>query len=343
MATKHRRPAAQEQMLGLISGYWISQLVFVVAKLGVADVLAKRGPSTPEVIAKRVGAHAPFLGRALRALASVGVFAEGAAGRFRLTPLAQTLRSDRPGSLRSFALMMVDDYNWQAWGELAHGVGTGGSAFEKTHGMPIFAYLQQHPDEERIFAASMASISGTENAAVAGAYPFGEIEHLVDVGGAHGHLLGTILARHRKLRGVLYDQPQVVAGASKSGFLKAPAVRKRCTVVGGSFFESVPAGADGYIMKYIIHDWDDAKSVAILSKCRAAMAPDGRVLVVDHVIPPGNAANWGKVLDINMMVLTGGQERTREQFRDLFARAGLRLKRVVPTACPLSILEAVRA
>jgi hypothetical protein len=209
--------------------------------------------------------------------------------------------------------------------------------------MPIFAYLQRHPDKERVFAASMASISGTENAAVARAYPFGETERLVDVGGAHGHLLATILGRHRKLRGVLYDQPQVVAAAAKSGFLKAPAVRKRCEAIGGSFFDDVPQGADGYVMKYILHDWDDDKSVAILGNCRAAMAPDGRVLVVEHVIPPGNAANWGKLLDINMMVLTGGQERTREQFRDLFARAGLRLKRVVPTACPLSILEAVRA
>jgi hypothetical protein len=329
-------------MITLITGYWLSQMVFVVARLGVADVLAK-GSQTAEVIARRVGAQAPFLRRVLRALASVGVFAEGAGGRFRLTPLAQTLRSDRPDSLRSFALMMVDDYNRQAWGELEHAVTTGGSPFEKCFGMPIFAYLQHHPDKERTFSASMASISGTENAAVARAYPFGEIGQLVDVGGAHGHLLATILGRHRKLRGVLYDQPQVVAGAAQSGFLKAPAVRKRCEVVGGSFFESVPTGADGYIMKYILHDWDDEKSLRILNNCREAMAPGGRVLVVDHVIPAGNAGDWGKQLDINMMVLTGGQERTREQFRDLFAHAGLRLKRVVPTDSPLSILEGVRA
>lgn len=329
-------------MLGLISGYWLSQLVFVVARLGVADALAK-GPQTAGAIARRVGANAPFLHRVLRALASVGVFAEGAGGRFRLTPLGQTLRADRPGSLRSFALMMVDDYNWQAWGELAHAATTGGLPFEKSFGMPIFGYLQQHPDKERTFAASMASISGTENAAVAKAYPFGELELLVDVGGAHGHLLATILGRHRKLRGVLYDQPQVVAAAKKSGFLTAPAVRMRSEISGGSFFDAVPAGADGYVMKYILHDWDDDKSVKILANCRDAMAPQGRVLVVEHVIPPGNAASWGKLLDINMMVLTGGQERTREQFRDLLARAGLRLKRIVPTACPLSIVEAVRA
>lgn len=343
MNAKRRRPPAQEQMLGLISGYWVSQMVFVAARLGIADVIAKHGPRTPQAMAKRVGVNATFLARLLRALANVGVFAEGAGGRYRLTPLAQTLRSDRPGSLRSFAEMIVDDYNWQAWGALGEAVASGETPFEKKLGMPIFAYLHAHPDKERTFAASMASLSGTENTAVARAYPFGELEQLVDVGGAHGHLLATILGRYRKLRGVLYDQPQMVASAARSGFLAKPDLKKRSEVIGGDFFASVPTGADGYIMKYILHDWDDEKSIHILANCRAAMASNGRVLVVDHVIPPGNGANWGKLLDINMMVLTGGQERTREQFRDLFAHAGLRLKRVVPTACPLSVLEAVRA
>jgi len=189
--------------------------------------------------------------------------------------------------------------------------------------------------------ASMASISSTENAAVARAYPFGRFRRLVDVGGAHGHLLATILARHKKLRGVLYDQPQVVAGAAASGFVTAPAVRDRCEVVGGSFFESVPEGADAYVMKYIIHDWDDEKAMRILRHCRDAMASGGRVLIVDHVIPPGNGADWGKLLDINMLVIPGGMERTREEFRDLLDRAGLKLARIVPTRCPLSVVEAV--
>jgi O-methyltransferase domain/Dimerisation domain len=342
MTRANRRPRAQESMLGLISGYWVSQCLFVVAKLGVADALA-RGPRAPDAIAQQVGAHAPFLRRVLRALASVGVFAEDAKGRFRLTPLAETLRSDRPGSLRDFTRMMVDDYNWQAWGALEHGVTTGALAFDHVHGQPVFAYLARHPEQERVFAASMASISGTENAAVARAYPFGKLRQLVDVGGAHGHLLAAILRRHKKLRGVLYDQPQVVAGAAQSGFLAGADLAGRHEVRGGSFFDAVPAGADGYVMKYILHDWDDAKCLRILGYCRDAMAENGRVLVVDHVIPKGNGANWGKLLDINMMVLPGGQERTREEFRDLFARAGLRLARVVPTACPLSILEAVRA
>lgn len=341
MPKTRRRPPAQETMLGLIAGYWVSQLVFVAAKLGIADLLARK-PLTAEAVAERVGANPPFLRRVLRALASVGVFAEDAKGRFRLTPLAQTLRSDRPGSLRDFALMAVADYNWQAWGALDHGVTTGGTPFNHVHGMPAFEYLHQHPEDERIFAASMASISASENDAIARAYPFGRLKQLVDVGGAHGHLLTSILRRHRKLRGVLYDQPQVVAAAARSGFISAPDVRQRCETAGGDFFDSVPAGADGYIMKYIIHDWDDEKSLRILRSCGAAMPPGGRLLVVEHVIPSGNAANFGKLLDINMMVIPGGQERTRSEFRELFARAGLRLQRVHPTACPLSILEVVR-
>ena len=341
MAKTTRRPPANETMLGLISGYWVSQLVNVAAKLNIADELAK-GPKTVAAIAQRVGVNAEYLYRVLRALASVGVFAETADGKFRLTPTAQTLRSDRPGSLRDFALMMVDDYNWQSWGALERSVATGTTAFDHVHGMPIFAYLSQHPDKERVFAASMASISGTENAAVAAAYPYGKLTRLVDVGGAHGHLLATILRRHRKLNGVLYDQPQVVASAPQSGFITDTLLR-RCEIVGGSFFDSVPAGADAYIMKYIIHDWNDELCGRILTNCRAAMAPDGRVLVVDHVIPKDNAANWGKLLDVNMMVLPGGKERTRAQFETLFENAGLRLKRIFPTKSPLSILEAVAA
>jgi len=328
-------------MLELITAYWLSQLVFVAAKLGVADALAN-GPLGVDALATRVGAHAPSLRRVLRALASRGVFAETADGRFKLTPLATTLRSGVPGSLHNFALMMVEGYNWQAWGELLHGVRSGERPFDRAHGAPVFAWLEQHPEDERIFAASMASISGTENAAVARAYDFGTLRTLVDVGGSHGHLLGTILRRHRRLRGILFDQPQVVEAAARSDFLTASDIAARCEVRGGSFFEGVPTGADGYLMKYIIHDWDDERSLRILRNCREAMAPDGRVLVVEHVVESGNGQDWAKLLDINMLVSPGGQERTRPQFRDLFARAGLRLRRVVPTAAPVSVLEAVR-
>jgi hypothetical protein len=329
-------------MLGHISSYWVSQLVYVAAALGIADELARR-PQTPGALAQRVGADASALGRMLRALASVGVFAERADGRFRLTPLAATLRRDVPGSLRSLALMLVDDYNWQAWGALLYGVRTGKIPFDRVHGVPLFEYLRARPEKDRVFSESMASISGVENSTIARGYDFDRFRSIVDVGGAHGHLLATILRRHRRLRGILYDQPQVVALARKAGFVTAPGVAKRCAVEGGDFFRSVPHGADAYLMKYIVHDWDDARCERLLSLCRQAMTPGGRVLVVEHVIAPGNGPDFGKLLDVNMLVVPGGRERTRAEFASLFARAGLRLRAVRATAGPLSILEGVAA
>ena len=337
-----RKAPPQAKMLELLTGHWIAQMLFAVTQLGVPDALGAKAIA-PSALAARVGANAAYLRRTLRALASAGVFAEDARGRFKLTPLGQTLRSGRPGSLRDFALMIVADYNYQSWEALLPALRQGKTAFDLKHGLPIFEYLRGHPEDDHQFSASMASISGTENEAVARGYPFGNHAKLVDVGGAHGHLLATILRRHKKLRGVLYDQPQVVAGAEASGFVSAPGVRERCEIEGGSFFDKVPAGADAYLMKYIIHDWDDAKSARILAHCRDAMASGGRVLVVDRVIQPGNGADWSKWLDINMLVGPGGQERTRAEFAALFASAGLALAKVHATQSPLSILEAVRA
>jgi hypothetical protein len=340
MPKPRHRPKHIEAMLNHITGYWVSQMVFVAARLGIADVLAK-GSKTSAAIAEQVGAHAPSLHRVLRTLASIGVFAETPNGRFRLTPLAATLRSGVPGSLRDFALMVQDDYNWAAFGALLHGVRTGDVPFDHVHGERFFDYLATHPAEEQRFAASMASISGPEAEAVTRAYDFGRLGRLVDVGGAHGHLLATILRRYRKLRGVLYDQPQVVAGASASGLLAGH--EHRIEVIGGDFFASVPGGADAYMMKYIVHDWDDDHCIRLLGLCRAAMVPGGRVLVIENIIEAGNRPGWAKRLDIAMLTLLMGKERTKAEYGDLFARAGLRLRRVVPTASPMSVLEATAA
>jgi O-methyltransferase/methyltransferase family protein len=342
MKVTDKRPPAQDTMLAHITGYWISQLVFVAAELGIADELAA-GPRSVAVLAKKVGADAAALRRVLRALASVGIFAETANGAFRMTPLAATLRDGVPGSLKGFARMMVDGYNWVAWQDLLGGVRTGTLPFDRVHGKPIFDYLRDHPDADRTFSESMASISRPENDAVARALDFNRFATVVDVGGAHGHLLAAILGRHRRVRGILYDQPQVVAGAAASGFITAAKLAGRITVQSGNFFNEVPPGADAYVMKYIIHDWTDDQCERILAHCRHAMAPGARVLVVEHVIRPGNAADWGKMLDINMLVLTGGRERTKPEFAALFRRAGLRLLRVHKTAAALSVLEAAAA
>jgi len=332
--------APQDAMMGLITGYWLSQLVFVAAKLGIPDRLAK-GPLTAEALAGQLGVDGPYLYRVLRALASLGVFTEDKKGRFKLTAVGQTLRSDSKGSLRDFALMMIDDYNRAAWGGLEYSVKSGRVAFDEVHGMPAFGYLQAHPEKDRAFSASMASISGSQNEVIAAAYPFDALSSLVDVGGAHGHLLGTILKRHKKLQGILFDQPQVVAHAPQSGFI-TDGLAKRCRIEGGDFFTAVPEGADGYLMKFIIHDWDDEKAIRILENCRKAMAKGGRVLLAEIVLPKDNKPNFGKLLDINMMMIPGGQERTKEEFAQLFSRAGLKLKRIIPTG-PVSILEAVKA
>jgi hypothetical protein len=333
---------AHDAMLARIAAYWQSQLVYVAAKLGIADVLAE-GPLTVEQIAARVGAYGPHLRRVLRALASLGIFAADSHDRFHLTRLAQTLRSDHPQSLRDFALMLVDDYNWAAWGALEHSVRTGASAFEHVHGMPAFPWMQDHPEKEKMFSASMASISVMENAAVARAYAFRKLQKIVDVGGAHGHLMAAVLRAHPKVHGVLFDQPQVIEEARRAGPALAPDISPRCEWVSGDFFESVPAGADACLLKYIIHDWEDEACVRILENCRKALGAGGRVLVVERVVAPGNRFDWGKLVDVNMMVMLDGKERTREEFRELFARAGLQLRRVIRTGSPLAILESVAA
>jgi SAM-dependent methyltransferase len=323
-------PAA---MLNLITGYWVSRMVFVAAKLDVAEHL-KDGPKSVADLARSTGTNATALFRLLRSLASVGVFAERADGRFELTPLADTLRANVPGSMKSFVLMMIENYNWDSWKELPYSVETGGVALEKALGMKAFDYLGRHPDDARIFGESMSNLSANETPAVLEAYDFKSFQKIVDVGGGHGHLVSAILAANPKLTGVLYDNPSVVENA------RIPKeVASRLDIEGGDFFQSVPAGADAYIMKYIVHDWDDERAKRLLSNCRKAIAKNGTLLVVDNVIPPGNGPHWGKLLDINMMVATGGLERTEKQFRDLFKSAGFTLSRIVPTKCPLSIVE----
>jgi hypothetical protein len=329
-----------DTLYSFATGFCVSQLMLVAVKLKVADAVSE-GPQTVERIAQRVGAHAPSLRRILRALASFGVFAEGRSGRFRLTPLASGLRSDS-GAMDRNQLLGCDLF-YHAFGALEHTAVTGAPAFEHVHKAPVFEYFKQNPEKGRDFAELMSAMSAQEASVLARSYPFGEFSRIVDVGGSHGHLLAAILRRHRKPQGVLFDLPSIVAGARDSGFVAAPDVRERCEIVGGDFFAAVPAGADAYILKQIIHDWGDDQSVQILKNCRDAAARGARILIIDHVLKPGNAADRGKLVDVMMMTLTsGGQERSRKEFVALLKRAGLRLRRVISTDCPFSILEAVR-
>jgi hypothetical protein len=344
--TSHPAPSTQTsvsgkplpaQMLELIVGYWVSQMIYVAAKLGLADHMQE--PTTVAALAERTKTHAPSLFRMMRALAGAGVFTERADGKFELTPLGAMLRSNVPGSMRGFALMMIEKYNWDSWQELTYSITTGGVALEKALGMKAFEFLEHHPEHARIFGESMSSLSASEQPAIVQAYDFSRFKKIVDVGGSHGSLLCAILAANPKLHGVLYDNPRVIADAKKAPHVTRKEVAGRVELAGGDFFESVPSGADAYIMKYILHDWNDELSHTLLSNIRKSIDKNGTLLAVDNVIPAGNDPHWGKLLDINMLVLTGGKERTEKEFRELYRRAGFELTRVVPTQCPLSIVE----
>ena len=336
----------QSRMRDLIAGYWVSRMIYVAAKLGLADLL-KRGPRTAEDLAEATGVKAWALYRMMRTLAAYGVFQEIKGKRFKLTPLGSTLRTDVPASMHGFALMLVEKHVWYAWEQLLYALQTGDLPFNKIYGVPFYKYLEGHPDDLEVFGEAMTSLSGTENPAIAAAYrktyKSAGIGTIVDVAGGHGSLLAMILRANRKLQGVLFDTPAVIARARADQHVTANAVAERCALVAGDFFESVPAGGDAYLMKYILHNWDDESCVRILTNCRAAMNAKGRVLIADPVIAPGNRREWGKLLDIQMMVLLSGKERTREELAALFKKAGLKLTRVIPTTCPLSVVEAVRA
>ena len=334
--------SARMALMELAIGAMVGQAVHVAAKLGIADQLVGR-PKTPAELAEATGTRADTLHRLLRALASRGVFAETADGRFALTPVAEGLRSDAPGSLRAYAVLLGEDWVWRAWGQLSHSVRTGQSALEHAFGRDVFAYLAEHPEAASVFDAAMTSRTRQEIDAVAAAYEWPAAGTIVDVGGGQGALLAAILARGPDLQGILYDLPHVIA-AARGGPIDAAGLAGRCELAAGSFFERVPAGGDLYLLKRVIHDWDDERAAAILRNCRAAMSATARLLVVDHVLSPGNAPSLGKWLDLQMLVMTpGGRERDEAGFRALLSSAGLGLKRILPAGPTASLVEAVPA
>jgi hypothetical protein len=326
-------------LLNLTIGTWTTQAIFVAAQLGIADLL-REGPKSSADLAQSVGADARSLYRLLRALASVGIFAQDADRRFALTPMAECLQADVPGSMRAWVLIM-GSYGFPPWGELLHSVKTGETAFDHIHGMGFFDYLGKHPEQGRLFDESMTNFSGPEIDALVSAYDFTGIGTLVDVAGGHGSLLSAILQANPSMRGVLADMPAVIEGARRH--FEAAKLADRCTVAPINFFESVPPGGDAYLMKHIIHDWDDGRATTILRNCHRAMAGKGRLLLAETVMVPGNDPEFGKWLDLAMLVYAGGCERTEVEYRDLLAAGGFRLTRIVPTQSPVSMIEAVPA
>ena len=282
----------------LIVGFQVSQSIHVAATLGVADLLAD-GPRTSDELAVATNAHAGSLYRLLRALSSVGVFYEDDGRRFSLTPMGALLRSDVPGSLRGWAMHVGRPYFQEAWSHLEHSVRTGDNAFQHVHGTDVWAYRAERPDESAIFDLAMESLTSASNRALLDAYDFGRFGSVVDVGGGNGALLAALLGEFPEMRGVLLDQPHVVANAA--AVLERAGVADRCEIVGGSFFDEVPTGGDAYTLKSIIHDYEDERAMAILRVCRRAMAADATLFLIDRIVGPPNEDPRTKFSDLNML------------------------------------------
>ena len=324
-------------MLQIISGFWISRAVYVIGKLGIPDLLTS-GPKTAEELASATNTHAPSLFRILRALVSVGVLSSAEGGRFAQTPLSETLVTDAPGTLRWFAVSELGQEHYPAWGNLMHSVKTGEIAFDNFFGVDIWKYFQQNPEDAAVFNNSMSNVTAAANEAITSLYDFSQFGTIIDVGGGHGGLITSILKKNPEVRGVLFDAAEVIEGARPK--IEAAGLADRLETVSGDFFKSVPEGGDAYVMKWIIHDWDDEKSNTILRNIRNRMQPNSKLILVDCVVPETDEPHFSKFIDLNMLVMTGGKERTEKEFAQILEAAGFKLLRVITTDMPHSMVEA---
>ncbi len=339
--SSHTPAPPHTQLIQMGMGHWVSHIVYVAAKLGLADHIAAAtgGAMSAEQLAVVTKTDPSSLYRLMRTLAGLGILVENERKQFSLTPLGDALRAGAPGSARATILTLAGEWIVGGYMHMLYSVQTGKSGVEKHLGMPFFDWLGQHPEDARLFSETMVGFHGSEPATVAAAYDFSSLQTIVDVGGATGNLLAGILAKFPNSRGVLYDLPHVVRDAP--ALLAARGLADRVTVTPGSFFEGVPQGGDAYVLSHVIHDWSETQCLTILGHCRRAMKPGGRVLLVEMVLPAGNTPHPGKILDMMMLVGPGGRERTAEEYAELLAKAGLRMTRVVPTASAVSVVEAM--
>ena len=329
-----------EQVLQIAMGYMASSALYVAIALNVPDELAG-GPKDVSALARACRANEDALYRVLRLLASMGMFAEQGPRKFALTPASDLLRKDVPGSLRGMAVFLPDPFHLRVYAELMHSVMTGQPAADKALGVPVFEYLAQHPDYSRVFNDAMTALSAPVIGAAIEAYDFSTIGTLVDVAGGHGEVLMSILKACPNVRGILADVDHVIEGAKPR--IAAAGLSSRCEAVAIDFLKSVPAGGDAYVMKHIIHDWDDERASLILRNIGTAMGSKrGKVILLEMVLRGAGELDLGKLLDIEMLAMPGGRERSAEEFKALFARSGFEMTKVVPTKSPLSVVEAVR-
>ncbi len=331
-------PPPQAVIMQLSMGAAVTQAIYVAAKLGIADILAN-GEKHIDEIARAADAHAPSLYRILRSLAPLGVFTETDKRIFANTPVSEVLRSGIPGSMRSSMLFMGEPWHYNVWADMLHSAKTGETAWKETHGEEVFEWLAKNPEASEIFNGCMSELSAGSAPAVVAGYDFSGIDTIADIAGGHGLMLSQILTANPTLKGILFDMEHVVNGAGE--MLRSYGVEDRVRCISGDFFAEVPA-ADAYIMKHIIHDWDDERSIRILESIHRAMLGEGKVLLAEMVIPEGNDPHPGKMLDLEMLTSPGGIERTADEYAQLFEKAGFRLSRIVPTMSPLSVIEAVK-
>ncbi len=331
---------ARMALTRMVTGYWLARALHVVAELGVADLL-RDGPRTSGDLADACGAHEPTLYRLLRALANEGVFEQFEGRRFGLTPLALALRSDDPSSMRSMVRMYGAEGQYTAWADLLASVRTGEPAFARRFGMSVWEYRSSRRDLDAVFNEAMTSWTKEVANAVVSAYDFSGVQTVIDIGGGHGLLLASILRAYSNVTGVLLDLPRVIEGARP--ILEAAGVADRCQTLGQDFFQRIPDGGDAYVLAQVLHDWDDERCAAILKNCRQAMHPAAKLLVIEQVLPSDSRASFANWLDLHMLIMHGGRERTQSEYAALFNASGLQLSNVIPTESPATILEAIPA
>jgi hypothetical protein len=324
----------------LVAGMWAAQAVATAARLGIPDRLA-HGPRTADEVAAAIGADPSATYRLMRGVASVGVLTAEAGGKFALTPVGESLRSDVPGSMRSLIIAEMAPGHWLPWANLEEAVRTGKPSAPKALGMDVWEYYKKNAEEGFHFAEAMSGMSTMAMQAVLASYSFAGAKKVVDVGGSHGAFVSAVLQREPTASGVLFDRPEVVEGAGAT--LDAAGVSARVERVAGDFFQGVPGGGDVYLLKHILHDWNDDECVKILSHVREGMAPDARIVVVEMLITDQGPPSPAPLLDLNMLVMLTGRERTADEFGALFAKAGLKLSSVTPTHSPVAVIEARRA
>jgi SAM-dependent methyltransferase len=326
----------ERELVRAAVGIWKARALYAAAQLGVPDQIAA-GHDTAEKLARATGTHVRSLHRLLRALAGLGALAEGSSGRFTLKPLGAALRTDAPG--RAIILTLAGDWQWKAWDNLLFSLRTGAPALHKVYGKSLFDYLDASPEDGALFNQAMVGIHGPDGEAMAAAYNFSSVKSVVDVGGGTGKLLATLLDANAHLRGVLFDLPETVLQAKR--FIASSGLSQRCDLIAGDFFEQVPCGHDAYVLAHVLHDWTDEQAIEILRNCRKAIARDGRVLILEAVLPDGDTPHDGKLMDLLMLAVTGGFERTADEYAALLGAAKFRLARTIPVSAHQALAEAV--